>query len=323
LSDQVKCGLITGFVGKTRDRFHEYNEQKSLEERLALVSEMEGIDGVELVYPYEVSDADSLLKLLQQYSLKIAAINVNVKAEPEFRNGGLSSGVAAVREKAISFIKEAKDFALACGANKVTCCPLSDGYEFSFQCDYASMWKRMVETLGEAGSHCREIPLFVEYKPSETRGRCFIDTCAKALCLLRDIGNTDMGITIDFGHSVYGNENPAEVVTLLAESPFPYYVHINDNDGRWDWDFMVGTHHFLGYAEFLYYLQKYGYSDYLTSDTSPTRWDIKQTFEANARMTNKLWNALRTVNTEEFSKLISGGDFLKTWKFIEANILKL
>ena len=76
-----------------------------------------------------------------------------------------------------------------------------------------------------------------------------------------------MGITLDFGHSLYGNEHPAEALALLAESPYRFYVHINDNDGRWDWDYFCGTKHFLEYVEFLYYLRKYGYSDYITSDT--------------------------------------------------------
>ncbi len=50
---------------------------------------------------------------------------------------------------------------------------------------------------------------------------------------------------------MYGNENPAEVVALLEASPYKYYVHINDNDGKWDWDYFCGTKHFLEYVEFL------------------------------------------------------------------------
>jgi len=141
---------------------------------------------------------------------------VNVKAEPEFRAGGLTSTDPAIRARAVEFIKQAKDFAQASGANKVTCCPLGDGYEFAFQCDYAQMWKHLVETFGEAGSYKPEVPLFIEYKLSETRGRCFVDTGAKTLCLLNDIGVPAMGVTMDFGHSKYGQENPAEVVALLA-----------------------------------------------------------------------------------------------------------
>ena len=323
MSHPVKCALITAFVSRTKDRFHDYNQPLELEERLALVATIDGMSGVEVIYPYEVKNPVQLKTALAKTGLEIAAINVNVKAEPEFRSGGLTSTDAAIRRRAVQFIKDAKDFAQASGANKVTCCPLGDGYEFAFQCDYAQMWKYLVETFGEAGSYKPEIPLFIEYKPSETRGRCFVDTAAKTLCLLNDIGIREMGITVDFGHSKYGQENPAEVVALLANSRYPYYIHINDNNARWDWDFMVATHNFLEYVEFLFYLQEYGYRDFLTSDTSPTRWDIRGTFEINTRMSRKIWSLLEGLDRKEFTRLIQRGDFLETWKFIEANILKL
>jgi len=320
----VKQAVISSFLSKTKDRFHEYNEEKNLEERFKMVSEIEGMDGMELVFPYEVNNSNELKTLTSKYKINIAAINVNVKAEPEFKNGGLTSNKKEVRAKAVQFIKNAKDFAKEVGANKVTCCPLGDGYEFSFNCNYAQSWKYLIDTFGESANYLPEIPLFIEYKPAETRGRCFINTAAKTLCLLNEIGNKQMGVTIDFGHSVmFGNENPAEALTLVAESPFPFYIHINDNNGQWDWDYFAGTKHFLEYVEFLYYLQEYNYNDYITSDTSPTRWDIKGTFEASARITNKLCKLLSNLNKKEFNKLISGDDYLKTWKFIERNIFSL
>jgi xylose isomerase len=319
----LNMGIITGFLSKTKDRFHEYNQPLSLDEKFQMMTEIEGYDGVEIVYPYEVSDPVDTRKLLEKHSLRIAAINVNVKAEPEFRNGGLTSSDKEIREKAVRFIKEAKDFAVGVGADKVTCCPLGDGYEFAFQYDYAKTWKYLVETFGAAGTYKTEVPLYIEYKPSETRGHCFVDTAAKALCLLNDIQCSDMGVTLDFGHSMYGNENPAEALVMLAESPYKYYIHINDNDGRWDWDYFCGTKHFLEYVEFLYYLKKYGYCDYLTSDTSPTRWEIKGTFEANSRISNKIWDRLHQINTDAFEDLIAQGNYLATWQFIETNIFSL
>ena len=319
----LKMGIITGFLSRTKDRFHDYNVPLELDQKFALMTRIEGYDGVEIVFPYEVNDPALTRQLLDKHQLNVAAVNVNVKAEPEFKNGGLTSHNPEVRDKAVRFIKEAKDFAAAVGADKVTCCPLGDGYEFSFQYDYAQTWKYLVETFGAAGDHRPEIPLFVEYKPSETRGRCFVDSAAKTLCLLNDIQNNKMGVTLDFGHSIYGNEHPAEAVVMLAESPYPYYIHINDNDGKWDWDYFCGTKHYLEYVEFIYYLKKYGYSDYMTSDTSPTRWDIQGTFEANSRMTNKIWQRLEAVDGGKLEALMSRGDYLATWKFIEAELLGL
>jgi len=319
----LKMAIITGFLSRTKDRFHEYNEPLELDQKFELMSRIEGYDGVEIVFPYEVSDPTLTRNSLDEYGLSVAAVNVNVKAEPEFRNGGLTSTDKSVRDKAVGFIKKAKDFAAALGADKVTCCPLGDGYEFAFQYDYALAWKHLVETFGEAGAHRTDIPLFIEYKPSETRGRCFVDTAAKALCLLNDIQSSDIGVTLDFGHSLYGNENPAEALMLLAESRYPYYIHVNDNDGRWDWDYFCGTKHFLEYVEFLYYLKVYGYNDYLTSDTSPTRWDIRGTFEVNSRITNKIWDHLDQIDVNKLKGLMTKGDYLETWKFIETMVFSL
>lgn len=316
--------VITSFLNRTKDRFHEYNEPRSLEERLKMVRRIRGFSGVEVVHPYEISDPRRLARLLRASRLGISAVNVNVKAEPEFRDGALSSNDPGVRARAVEFIRNAKDFAAEVGADKVTCCPLNDGYEFSFHADYARAWKNMVAALGEAGSHRPEIPLFIEYKPAETRGRCFIDTAAKTLCLLRDAGIGSTGVTIDFGHSLmFGYETPAEAVCLVAESGRPFYIHINDNDGRWDWDYMAGTKNLVAYVEFLHYLQRYGYSDYLTSDTSPTRWDIAGTFEVNSRLTNKIWKLLRGLDRARFDRLIAERDHLKTWRFVEKEILSL
>ncbi len=319
----LKMGIITGFLSRTKDRFHEYNLPLEVEGKFELMGQIDGYDGVEIVYPYEVKDPAKTSELLNRYALSVAAVNVNVKAEPEFRNGGLTSHEPEVRRKAVQFIKDAKDFAAGVGGDKVTCCPLGDGFEFSFQYDYAKTWAYLVEAFGEAGSYRPEIPLYIEYKPSETRGRCFVDTAAKTLCLLNDIQNQGMGVTLDFGHSIYGNEHPAEALVMLAESPYPYYIHVNDNDGKWDWDYFCGTKHFLEYVEFLYYLKRYGYSDYLTSDTSPTRWDIKGTFEANSRLTNRIWNHLDKVDGGRIARLMDQGDFLATWKYIEENIFSL
>lgn len=38
MNNELNFALITGFASKTKDRFHEYNEEKSLAERLEMVS---------------------------------------------------------------------------------------------------------------------------------------------------------------------------------------------------------------------------------------------------------------------------------------------
>ncbi len=315
--------VISGFLSTTKDRFHEYNEEKSLEERFRMISELEGIEAAEVVFPYEVNDADELNQLKSRYGVGLSAINVNVKAEPEFRNGGLTSPVESVRKRAVQFIKDAKDFAQQVGADKVTCCPLGDGYEFNFQTDYIQSWKYLIDTFGEAGSYKPEMPLFIEYKPKETRGKCFLDTAAKTLCLIKEIGISSLGITLDIGHSIYGNENPAEALSLIVHNDVPYYVHANDNDGTWDWDYMAGSKNFLILVEFIYYLQKFNYTDYITADASPTRFEMISFFEANVRWIDSIWNMLENIDKGTLNELIHGDNFMDTWRFIEEEIFRL
>ena len=93
----LKMAIITGFLSKTKDRFHEYNEPLDLDQKFKLMTDINGYDGVEIVYPYEVNDPVATREILSRYHLNIAAVNVNVKAEPEFRNGGLTSHDKAIR----------------------------------------------------------------------------------------------------------------------------------------------------------------------------------------------------------------------------------
>jgi hypothetical protein len=67
MSTPVKCALITAFVSKTKDRFHEYNRDMTLAERLELVAQMEGMSGVEVIYPYEVKAGNDLFALRDKF----------------------------------------------------------------------------------------------------------------------------------------------------------------------------------------------------------------------------------------------------------------
>jgi xylose isomerase len=319
----MKLAVITGFLGKTKDRFHEYNKELDLDGKFGLLASIPGYSGVEVVYPYETPSAPELKRILARHGLSIAAINVNVKGEPEFRNGGITSNDPAVRAKAVRFMKEAKDYAAESGADKVTCCPLGDGFEFSFQYDYASAWKRLVDAFAEVAAYRPEVPLFIEYKPSETRGTCFVNSAAKTICLVRDAGTRGLGVTLDFGHSIYGGENPAEAAALVHASGIPLYIHINDNDGRWDWDYFCATKHYLEYVEFIWQLKRIGYDGWFTSDTSPTRWDVAGTFEANARLSARVERLVESVGVEALASLVERGDYLETWKTIESRIFGL
>jgi xylose isomerase len=317
---KMKFSVISSFLGSSKDRFNEYNEPKTLAEKFEIASKINGIEALECVYPYEVNDPEETKQLMAKYHLAISAINVNVKKEREFVNGGLTSPDPAVRAKAVQFIKDGKDFAEAVGADKVTVCPLGDGYEFAFQADYAENWDRLIETFSAAAEYKPNITMFIEYKPSEIRGTCFLNNASKTALLIKEIGKPGMGITLDYGHSTYGHMNPAEEASLLASINIPFYVHINDNDALWDWDYFCGSKHPIETLEFVYYLKKLGYDDYLTSDTSPTRWDMVKVFETNNRFTSKMDRIVDKMEKDGFEKVRKSEEYMDVWKFVEEHL---
>ncbi len=217
----MKQAIITSFLGKLRDRFCEYQEPLSIEQKLERMTHIPGVSGAEVVHPYEVDTAEIMRSHLQRLKLDIAAINVNIKADPVFAYGSLTSPDPLVRRKACEMIKAAKDYAQALGADKVTCCPLSDGYDYPFHTDYRKAWSRMVEVVREAADYLPAIPLFMEYKPSETRVHCTLDSAAKTLMLCQAVGSPHLGVTIDIGHSIYGGETPAEALAHVAVERVP------------------------------------------------------------------------------------------------------
>jgi hypothetical protein len=76
MSNVPKHAVITAFISKTKDRFHEYNEPKTVDERFQIVADLEGFSGVEIIYPYEVQNIEDTKKALKKYWWLIVVIVV-------------------------------------------------------------------------------------------------------------------------------------------------------------------------------------------------------------------------------------------------------
>ena len=318
----IQQAIIMAFMGKTKDRFCEYHEAKTPKEKIAAIAEVKGAQGVEIVFPYELQEADVVKNALKQHQLGIAAVNVNIKGEPEFINGSSSVNSKALRDKAIQFLRDGMDMAAELGADKVTCCPLSDGYDYLFQVNYREAWQNMVTTFKEAACHRRDVQLFIEYKSSETRVHCFLDSAARAVCMVRDIGEPNLGVTLDFGHALLVGETPAESVCLLQSSGIPYYIHINDNDRKGDWDLIPATRNLWDYLEMFFYLKEFNYNGWVTSDMSPMRLEPVPAFERTIATTNKFINLVNGLDSEKIFAMMRAGKTLETLAWLEEQVLK-
>ncbi len=319
----MKQSVIIAFLGRTQDRFCEYHSPKTTLEKLQTVRRIKGFDGVEMVFPHETSSPEEISLIMRELQLNWAAINVNVKKDPQFVPGSLSRPVRQIREEAVAMIKRAKDFAKAVGAPLVTCCPLSDGYDMLFQVDYQASWKYLIETIGEAADYLPEIPLFLEPKYSEVRVHCHLDSTSKALLLLKEIGNKNTGITLDLGHSIQSQENPAQMLVTTIESGFDVYIHTNDNDTKADWDLIGGSRHFLNYVELLFWAKEYGYNKYFTTDASPRVYNIVDFFERHAEISLGIWNLVNTLDAAKYRRLMKEENFNELTALVTREIYRV
>ena len=319
----MKQAIICPFLGRLRDRFCEYGEDLSVVEKLQRIAAIPGAQGVEIVYPHELEDIDEVKAALERLGLAVSAVNVNVKSDPEFVSGTITSPDAAVRGQAVEYLKRGKDAAAALGAERITCCPLSDGYDYPFQVHYASAWDRMVQVVGEAASYRPEITLHLEYKPFETRVHNLLSSAAKTILLCQAAGGQNLGVTIDIGHSAFGGEPPADSLMQVAAAGLPYYIHTNDNNGKLDWDLIAGACNVWEFAEFLFYLKELDYDGWVTADVAPFRQDATEIFALNVRFTDQVWKWLDEIDRDVVRDCLHRHDFLTVRKMMEPYVFPL
>ncbi len=319
---EIRQAIITGFMGKLRDRFSEYHEAKTPLEKIEAIASVKGAQGVEIIYPYDCADLDGVREALKKNGLGVAAVNVNIKGEPEFVNGSSSVTGKKIREKAVRLLCEGMDAAGKLGADKVTCCPLSDGYDYLFQVDYRKAWKNMVATFREAAGHRRDIKLFLEYKGFETRVNCFLNTTPKTLCMIHDIGEPNLGITIDTGHALMVGETVAESICLAHGAGVPYYIHVNDNNRKWDWDLIPATVNPWDYLEMFVYLKELNYRGWITSDMSPVRLDAVKAFEKTIATTERFIRIAQSLDRKRLFSMIGKARTLEVLEWLEDQVLR-
>lgn len=319
----MKQSIITAFLGKTQDRFSEYQKPTDLKERLEIISKINGVTGIEIVFPYETGDPAATKAMLDDYGIEFAAVNANIKKETQWVPGALSRPQPEIRSKAVEVIKQAKEYAKKVGAPLVTCCPLSDGFDNLFQVDYPKAWRNMIESVAEAADYLPEIPLFIEYKINETRVNCHLDSCAKTIVLLKEVQNASTGITIDFGHSLLAKENPAQVLGLCEESGIDYYLHTNDNDWNFDWDLIGGSRNFLHTVEFFFYAKEFGYDKYFTADASPRIFDMVGFFTHHVEINLAIWNMIENLDRKKYRNLMKEERYMDLMELVKKEIYRL
>jgi xylose isomerase len=303
-----KYSVILGFLGKLNDRFASYGEQREIAGKFGVASQIEGLQGLELVFPFDFADLSVTKALLSDHHLVCSTVNVNIKSEPKFHLGALTSKDPGIRREAVTYLKQGMDISADLGTNMITCCPLSDGYDYAFETNYPKAWKWFIEGVGEAAAYQPEIKVSLEYKQSEPRHKVIIPNSGTTLAACLQIGLPNVGVTMDMGHALYTGEGTAQAAALLAQAGKLFLVHVNDNYRNWDWDMIPGSINAWDLVECVYYLRELSYTGWLTSDVAPFRLDAVKTFSATYRSVVWAEKMVEKIGSEKLREIVAQGD---------------
>ncbi|NLF29776.1 MAG: sugar phosphate isomerase/epimerase [Planctomycetes bacterium] len=284
-----RLAIISGFLGKSHNRYMVYQDDCTTAEKIERASRVAGCDGLELCYPADFDDPAALRSLLARHALGVSAVNFRARRTGRWIRGGLTSADAAERREVVDDLKRAMDFAADFGCRRVTTCPLNDGTDVPFEADYGRLYDAAAACFDAACAHDRQVRVCIEYKLSDPMARCLFGSAGETAGFCQLTGAPNLGATLDIGHSLLAGERPAQAAVLLSRAGRLFYVHLNDNDGRFDWDLLPGAYHLWETVELLYTLGRLGYDDdWFGFDVAPKEVDTVATFTAAMSLTRKL-----------------------------------
>ncbi|MFW6137816.1 MAG: sugar phosphate isomerase/epimerase family protein [Spirochaetota bacterium] len=296
-------------------------ESPSLKKLIEMAASVEGIDGVEIISSQaEGIDSRDLKAWLSDNNVALTSILANTFGDRKFQLGSITNTDPKLRAEAMDIGKKTIDSASTLGCPAVCLWLGSDGYDYCFQIDYRRHWEDLRKSITELAGYNPDIKICLEYKLKEPRKYETIGAVGKALYLARECGD-NVGVTLDFGHSLMSKEKPAESVVLLSMYDKMFNVHINDAYGEWDDDMIVGTIHLQETMEFMYYLEQVGYDGWVGLDIFPFRMDGKTAADLcikNLRSIekvldridkNKLKQAMTTLDAGNSQKIIRDAIF--------------
>ena len=264
----------------------------SVAEMIAGAGQVGGLAAADLNYPdhFAAHDPASLSRLLGDQGLVLNGLAMRYYTENGFKLGAFTHPDPALRQAAIDLTKRGIDACSVMGGTQMTLWMGQDGFDYSFQADYARMWDDTVAAIAEVADHNPAMDIAVEYKPNEPRAHALMPDMATTLLALEDVARPNTGVTLDFAHMLYAGEMPAKAAMLAARKSRILGLHLNDGYGKRDDGLMAGSVHPVQTVELLVAMSRAGYDGVIYFDTFPDLSGLDPVEEArtNIRLTDRL-----------------------------------
>lgn len=322
MNNKIKLASNVVPFMKMRDRFvaEGYNEGYELEQQLEFISAVKGISGVAYGWPCQFKSGAELKKVFADHGMKVATLDTDIYTETRFKNGSFTNRDPKIRRVAVARTKETIDAAIEAGAPDINLWPGHDGFEYPFQGHYADAWKYMVECLEELAEYNPKMRISIEPKCKEPRANTYLANTGKALWLVNKINKPNVGITLDFGHSLAALENPAESAVLAMREKRLQQIHLNDNYRDWDHDLVPGSVTVWEHVEFFYWLAKMKYDGWFCIDIYPYRDEGAKVLENTVLVCDKCCLIADRLLKMDIEDILRSGNHLdilaELWKMI-------
>ena len=254
-----------------------YRDPVTTLECIEMAGQVGSLSVVDLNWPFAPKDVaiGDIKAALEKQDLRAIAITPEIYNK-DFVKGGFTNPDPKVRAQAIDLVSRAAELGRDLGVDYIKLWPGQDGVDYPFQADHQLLWKYSVEGVRELARNFPDLKFAIEYKPREPRNRMFFSSAAVTLLAIEDMACDNVGILLDFGHSMYGGENPAEAARMIMARDRLFAIDVNDNYRGWDDDMVVGSVHLLETFEFFHALHDGGFAGVWQLDQFPFREDPVQ-----------------------------------------------
>ena len=286
---------LNSFASNPAGEWPELKGKPSVLQMAARAAKVDGLTDLDLNYPDHVGENPTELKnKLEDLGLAINGFAMRYYTNPAFKLGAFTHPEESVRREAIDLTKAGIDAAREAGSNLMTIWLGQDGFDYAFQADYDRMWQHEIDGIREVCEHDADCLISIEYKPNEPRSYSLMPDCATTLLAIKEAGCANLGVTLDFAHVLYADEQPAFAAAMIARHSRLLGVHLNDGYAKRDDGLMVGSVHSVQTIELLRQIRRDGYDGAIYFDTFPdmTGLDPVHECEVNIKTVKRMLNVV-------------------------------
>lgn len=289
---------INSFASNAQDYWPDLKGKPTLAQMVARAATVDGLSELDLNYPDHIgADAAAVASVVRDTGLSVSGLAMRYYTNPAFKRGAFTNADPTVRREAIDLTKRGIDAARAMGAPMMTLWLGQDGYDYAFQCDYTALWEAEIAGIAEVCAHDPDCMISIEYKPNEPRAYSLLNDASTTLLAIAEVGAANLGVTIDFAHSLYADEQPAFAAALIARKSKLLGLHLNDGYAKRDDGLMVASVHEFATLELLREVHRAGFDGAIYFDTFPDASGLDPVAEcaANIRTVRRLLAAVEAM----------------------------